>query len=512
MKKALLSTLIAIIGSALLFVVVCTLVLFLAPGVKIFGIRYVSSGSSKCEVAEPLKNFSGDVFVEAKNVPITINFTTDYSFGVEFYQDFVGLTRSSQEKASLEIIYDESGNLHLTAKEMEKFIYAHEPDDKYHFTLNLPSVYFDGHRDLNIKADTSSITVNGVGICADLDISSNGDFTLGEKSGLMAANLFKMKIAKSITIKETMTSVNYDLTSTGGMVDFEIPVVGDIKATTDRGDLRFISCNNLTFNSKAGGVKVHGEGTNTVNGNVSINTTSGAVSLGEINKNLGETTTTIKTVGGSVSINKMKSGEIISERGRVNIQSADALVINNNTGDITIKQITESLTINGRNGKVTIGEGATVSNVKVSTTSGNIIAYNTMGTVTLKSSSGNVTLENSSSTAIDLHAGRALSAKNLRGTVTAYSKGDMSLHFAEVSGNVEISTGTKADNVTIDATAISHSLVNYNIKSTKGTKAKVYAGDAVVIEQSHIESSNANALYLFAIETSYAEVVLKFAV
>ena len=56
-----------ILASAALFVVGCSLVLFLAPGVELFGIRYVAVGQGNAYFNKKVGSFSGDVYIEAIN-------------------------------------------------------------------------------------------------------------------------------------------------------------------------------------------------------------------------------------------------------------------------------------------------------------------------------------------------------------------------------------------------------------------------------------------------------------
>ena len=123
MKKKIIGAIIVVLGCALLLVFGSVLIMFLAPGTEIFGIRYVASGTSKCENPnKKLEAFSGDIYIDTKNVPITINFTDSYAYGVDFCQNFIGFTKSKEKVADVSIEYKEN-DLYITAKEIEEFVY-----------------------------------------------------------------------------------------------------------------------------------------------------------------------------------------------------------------------------------------------------------------------------------------------------------------------------------------------------------------------------------------------------
>ena len=97
MKKIVITLLVLLIGMPLLFFFGSAVILFLAPGTEIFGVRYVSA-ALKITVkngVQTLESFSGDeIFIETHGVPITIQFSDYYTTSVNFTQNFVGYTKS----------------------------------------------------------------------------------------------------------------------------------------------------------------------------------------------------------------------------------------------------------------------------------------------------------------------------------------------------------------------------------------------------------------------------------
>lgn len=519
MKNKILGTILVVLGCALLFVAGSVLIMFLAPGTEIFGIRYVASGTSKCEnVNKSLEAFSGDVYIDTKNVPITIKFTEGYAYAVDFCQNFIGFTKSKQKVASYSEEYKEN-NLYITANEIEEFVYSQKADQFFRFNIYLPQTFFsDGTRNIYIKSKTSSVKILGKATLNNFTMQSDGGFSVPEESKLSVNNKIQIKSSKLIDLGKNVSCFTCDLESTGNSINVANEIYGDIVAKTSGGDLKFTACNNLTFTSKSGSVKAYGSVENSVRNSVKIKTNGGSVNLGKINTLNGvlvtvapKDMTNIKTEGGAININEMKGGVVSTSRGRVTITKVDEIEINSKTGNVIVKNVSDKIVVNGKNGRVSLGEGGEVANPEVSTTTGAIFVYGATGTVKLYSKSNDVTFENSASDNIELHSGKNLVAKNLKGKVTAYSRSDGKYEFSEVTGNANITSGTRTDHITIDLPNSHAGTFDYSLKSTKGTKAKVYVGETLTAELSSIESTRVASHYLIKVETPYGEIVLKMA-
>lgn len=511
MKNKILGITISVICCALLLIFGSFLIMVLAPGVEIFGIRYVSAGTSRCEELVDFAQIRTDygdfnhICVETKNVPVDINFIDYTSSTVEFRQNFVGLTKSKDKVANLGIEVKD-GTLYITANEIEAFIYSQKSDSFYRFNLNLTSSFISSKTNLTVKSKTSSVTISGNGGFKNFTMESEGEFSVKDNATLNVANNLAIKTAKLVNLKENVTFGSCDITSTGNSINIANNVAGNIIANTNGGDLKFVACNDLKFTSTSGSIKAYGANANIVRGSIDAQTKGGSITISEIRGEIKNLTTS----SGAINISKLDEGEISTVRGKIFVGAVNSLVVNSKSGNVQVKNVGTKIQVNGKNGKVVLGEGGTVANPTVSTTTGEIVVYGATGNVDLNSKSNNVKFENLSSRNIKLYSGKKLNAKNLMGSVEAYSRNNGNYVFGEVSGNVTITSGTRADDIVIDMTCAVYGSVDYSLKSTKSTKAKVYAGGEVVAESSSIESTKDPAHYLIKVETSYGAIVLKF--
>lgn len=505
MNNKIIGGLIAVIGCCFLAVIGSIVVMIAAPGTEIFGIRYIASGLSSCEYKDSIDDFSGDIYIDTYGVPITINFTEYFNYNIEFSQNYIGLTKSKHDKASISVTTDAKGDLHIKTKEIVKWLFSNESDLTYKFVLSLPAVNVAG-KSIYINSNKSSVSING-GISLDeLQIETSGALKV---ANTINVDKFKFHTSTMINVGDKINANSVDLKSTGSSITVQKPLNGDLKAQTKSGDIKFVSCKNLNFKTSNGSVKTFGTGINVVRENVSIETRGGDVLLGNIGTANNAATCEIKTISGDVNILSMNNGTISTERGKVYIENAKSLVVNDNIGDVEIKKVAESVTVNGRNGDVVLGSGGVVNNPTVSTTTGKIDVKKANGIVKLESSSNKITFENEASENITLKAGRALTATKLKGEVTAYANRNMSLKFSQITGNVNITVGSKCDRVDVDATCRLYTNVDYSLKSTKGKKVRVYADDILIKENTEIESGIHAGNKLISIKTSYAEVNLK---
>ncbi len=508
MAKKIWGVILVLIFCVLLFIFGSVLILFLAPGTEIFGIRYVASGISECSVDQNLESFSGDIYIETYGVPITIEYTDYTALNVSFHQDFVGFTKSKNKVASLDCEIDDDGNLHLTANEIVPWVYSHTMGADYKFVLQIPvSIYRT--RSLFIDSTKSSLLLKGNPSCKTFSFTSNESLTI---EGSITATNFVYHTDGTITLGSGINCTNVDLYSSSSNINITEALTGDIVAETKGGDIKFVSCKNLTATTNSGSIKNYGEGLNSVSGEVNITTRSGSIELGTVGISSLTNAVSINSRSGSVSISSMYDGEITTDRGKVVVGSARALVVNANVGNVTVDSVSGSIVVNGRNGKVYLGTNGEINNPTVRTTTGAIEVNNAVGEVLLESTSNSISFINGSSTNINLHAGKGLTATNLKGSVTAYANGAVSMVFSQVSNNVDVSVGTKCKTINIDASCLAYDEVDYLLKSTKGTKAKVYAGEELLTESTTIDSSTHAGHYKITVTSSYAEIVLKLGI
>ena len=489
-----------------LFFVGSGVVLMLARGVEIFGIRYIGGTESKFFDKEVLGEFPGEsIYIETYGVPVNINFTTQYESKVEFAQHFVGFTKSKHDKAGLEVFEDDDGNTHITSKEMVKWIYANESATDYYLNINL-SVVYAMNKNLYINSKNSLITINGESYYQELNVVTGDSLVIKD---YIAADKITYHAGKTINIDEKIDANSFDLASSAGSIIISKPISGDIVAKTNGGDIRFVSCRNLTAKTAGGSVKGYGEGLSTVLEKTTITTRGGDVVLGGVSTENEDARCDIKSTSGDIHITTMQDGNISSDRGKINIAKARALVVNSKVNTVSVNTVDQTIVVNGKNGNVKLGEFGSLGEVKVYTTTGKIDVKNTYGKVELKSEYSTVDLLNAGSDDVSVTAGRAVNASGLKGKVYIKANGDINVNFFGVTDDVHIITGTKTNMVNVDASTTSNLDVDYSIKSSKGKIAKVYIKDKLHIENSKIESPRNEGNHLIKIETSYAEVVLK---
>ena len=534
MKKKILGIIIIVVLAGFLFIAGSAVILFLAPGTEIFGIRYVSLGSSKCNVTEPIVGFVGEnIYVETNGVPITIEFTEYYASQVQFSQNFAGFTKSDYDKADVNVYTDEEGNLHIETHEIVKWLFAYETDKTFALNIKL-SALKNANKNLVINSNESSVEFIGNAVFTNFNMSSQGSLNLNENSTITAEN-FKYHTSKQINVDENIKAKNFDLYSSGSSINLQYASlgdglfeVGDIKAETKSGDIRFISCYNLNAKSSSGNIRCYGEGLNSVKNNVNIETVSGNITLGNVNTNEMANECKITTMSGDVSISTLKDGNIVCERGDVNVDTANNLVITGKVGKINVQQVKDSIVVKGRNGDVSLGASGSLNNVHVTTTTGKIDVKNVYsdipGEVYLDSESNTVNLKlikskiitdankKDGSKSITIKAGRNLTASGLEGKVYAYANGDINLSFYEIFDNVTIDSGTKVDNINIEVEKTPLNDINYDLQSSKGEYARVYIGDKLQNEGSKIKTDTLEDKPLIKVETSYAKIFLKFAI
>ncbi len=482
MAKKITTIFCVVIACIFLFFVVCLLVLFLAPGVEIFGVRYSASGTSEYSKKVNIQSFAGDIYIETHDVPITIEYTPYFSTNASFSQDFVGLTKTKEKMPSFDAVLDENENLIITTHEIVKWLYSRH-DFTYGLNLQLDVRY--RNKNVHIKSTKSPVKIDGAVECETFELETTGAF----KFDSIKATNFTYKTNKAITINDKIDCINADLSTSSGNIVVEHALQGNLVCKVKNNDVKFVACKNLTITSTGGDIGCAVEGQNAITGNATITTNSGNITLG--NMLTDNSTLKINTISGDVSINSVSNADITAERGKVKIESGKSLVINTRTASTQVNSVTGSIIVNSGFGGVVLGKnGGEVNNPQISTTSGAIEVHGAKGKVQLESTKSKITFENGSSTDITINAGRALSATKLQGKVKLSANGDVSLAFAASPSTFELDAKKKAKKINIDLKCTSFSEVNFDILSTKGKKAKVYAGDALAINESSIKQEN----------------------
>jgi hypothetical protein len=118
------------LGVALACVTTFVLVLLLAPGFSVFGLKYIAKGThvvnESCVIAEKMEggNFSGSVRIEVDDIPIQVVFSQRYSYQIEYYDDFNGLTNSKIDDPSIAFSKDPDGTAVIKVTSFKKFVYT----------------------------------------------------------------------------------------------------------------------------------------------------------------------------------------------------------------------------------------------------------------------------------------------------------------------------------------------------------------------------------------------------
>jgi len=518
MKKAGVYILLAI-GFVVLFFLGTFVVMFFAPGVEIFGIKYLANGISRyARTVSLLESYVGDIYIDTQEVPVTIQYTQGIS-SVTFIQNFIGFTKTKEKQASLNIYSDDDGNIHIETSEIIKFLYANYGKNDYQLVVNLAQSKGEHYKDVFVKSDNSDIFVKSASgtqtgiINQNFSVITDGRLVVSNTATINTQN-FKFHTTQKITIADYINSKNLDLKTENNDIEIRKAIDGAIVAKTNNGNIKFVSCNSLNATTVAGDILSYSSGANEVKKSVNITTRTGDITLGKVSFEDSSAVLKIQTASGDVSISQMQDGEISNERGDIFVAIANVLVITNPIGGTKVDQVSQKITIVGKNGKVELGQGGEVANPSVETTTGAIYVKNASGIINLVSTANVVEIDcvDTGVSKVDVSAGKSLKATDLSGetTLNIYG-GDASVSFASISGNVKINVkGYKSKNLTVNATCENIENVNYSSASSKGKTSKVYAGDTLVKSGSSVSSAVIDGNYSIEIKSEYASVTLKF--
>jgi DUF4097 and DUF4098 domain-containing protein YvlB len=161
---------------------------------------------------------------------------------------------------------------------------------------------------------------------------------------------------------------NLELITSGGNIDVKDNIDGNVKTTTNGGD---VSCKNITGNlniQSMGGDITLGD----VGGDLSVNTMGGDISIGFIKGN----SVKVNTMGGEISIGKCSSGISVKTMG----------------GDITVDNAGGNSDLITYGGNISIGNIS--GNAKMETYGGNLSLTGAKGFITGKTNGGNIDFKN----------------------------------------------------------------------------------------------------------------------
>ena len=508
MAKRFAVTFFIVLGSCLFLLAIFVIVLFLAPGLSIFGLRYIAGGSravafQRQSVSDFLNinsnEFTGTFILETNEIPVNIIFTEKGIYEVEYYEDFNGLTKSDIDYPNISIELDRNGSVVIKTNEFKKFVYESSSSKRY-LNLYIPLAATTGdtsefRTSLTIDAGSSDINFSKV---EDYDLR-DAEFNLVKikTTGKVTynthvyANTFDFETDNSIFVREDRASIvdatNYYLKSTNGRIRIERAVEGDIEAETYNFDISLVSCKNLTATSNYGDINSSKEGQKVnISGLVTIKTKAGGVYLGDV---LGEYgTSKITTGAGNVEIDKIQNVEITTTRGHIEIISANEVKASTNMGNVEIQEVLNSCNIETKRSKVNLGgRGMRINNPTVFSRLGRVNIASASGEVNVHTISSDINFTNYDSQNITIVSGGELEATGLTGKVKITAAEDSSISFSDISDESSLEFGENAKNVTIDALGDTVNDIRYIIT---GSKIETYEDNGTGTFSKIVETNN----------------------
>lgn len=394
----------------------------------------------------------------------------------------------------------------------------------------------------NIKGTTNSVkSVSGnitLGFCAgDLNITTNrSNIQLGTiKNANISTTTGDVKVAYvngDISVNSSRSGDiicgtilgDANLQTNKGDITVNGAVSGNLSMIAKTGELKMISCKNLVAKSNKGSLLGYEDAKVLVYGVAEIEIKKGDV---QIYKILGASALdvdnqifcdngilNIDTISGTTQITSGNSSITLGSVGYINISSSYS--------DVTIKDAPNGATVTNLGGNISVGDAQnsaqSTGKLTLRSGTGEIYAHNTTQNVYLYSDKA-VVLNNKSSELIYINttafgdttgsktAGGAVVANNLKGVVRVASKKNVSLKFAQISGDVRVDTNGSSEKVIIDAKCATKNSINYLIQSSGGKINDLYIGDAK--EQSSRLYSNIDRSYFtITVHTTKASTIL----
>ncbi len=511
------------------------LVLILAPGTRLFGLMYVANDAraynskriylDKALEDAGLTGFTGSITVEASEIPIYVEYTESYEYEFHYYENYIGLTKTNIEKPKFDISLDKKGGAVIKVKGFEKFIFENKASERF-FKLYIPIARIDteakGIYDLTIKSEKSDISFYktlGKTEIRDAYFNKVSIETAGNISydGLTIAKTYELKTPNSIIVNDMYSTVakatNYKLTSEKGKITINSEVAGDLDLTTKNGDIKLVSCKNLTANTEHGdiGSAVKGKKVN-IAGMVYIKTKSGKVELGKVD---GGDKNSIVTSSGKVVIDKIGNGTITTKRGSVVVKSVKNMQIETNTGKIAVEEALEALKVTTKRGKVTLGgDGMTMNNINVFSRIGRVYILSASGNVKIETISSNIEFTNKDSENINIISGGKLTATGLTGKVSIEALKNADLTFTKITDATNIKAGEKCKELIVKALDNTAKDTRFAIEAKNATRYEendVGSGVFSTIEKGERLSNKIDSSYpAIVIEAKSSEVSIYF--
>lgn len=514
-----------VLGVCIFLIAGMTLVMFLAPGFSVFGIKYIASNThvinKKYTLVQEIGSFSGSIIVETHEIPVKVYFTEEWDYRIEYYDNFNGITSSKIEDPSITISRAADGSAKISIKEYRRFLYESSSSQRY-LKIFVPLASVSGSSsdyktNLIFYAGASDVSFSKI-MNSDLRIPAFNMIRV-ETSGKVNFNtpvnaktyryLTNSSIKFGADTTKGINASNYILHSKRGSITINRAVQGDVTATTDAGDIKLLSCKNLTATTGYGTVHSAGKEKVIVNGLANINTKAGNVYLGKV---LGAGENEINTRSGEVKIDKIIDGTVKTTRGAIEIKSVGNVVIKTNIGRVQVEEVLESIDINSRRGNVYLGgKNMTVNNPTVYATLGRVYVYSASQTVDLKTVSGNIEFTNDNSEDITIVCGGKLKATNLRGEIEITAHDNVNLEFDDITDDVTITLKDTVKSVKIEALDNAYDEIRYLIRGKNVVRyGDNGAGSFTIREKSDVLSNSASVTSgpLLKVTGKYAKISL----
>lgn len=478
------------IGVVIFLLSAFLLVLFLAPGFSLFGIKYITINThgintGKVKIIGAFNQiygndaFSGSIIINSNEVPVYVDFAAagqDYYY--EYYDNYSGITKSTIEDPKLLVERNENGDAVLTVQSFETFAFENANSSRYvkvYIPLANISVSDYAGKEQYLYGDSdpgernkyqTNLIINAGSAPVEFSKSDKDRAPAFDRVEIkttdsvkyngchIKAMTFAFESNKSIRITAGLTAnidaKSYELVSTSGNILVNREVKGDLVAKTKNGSIRFFSCNNANIYTELGDIYSCLDNRDIeILGTAKIKTTAGSITIDKI---LGDGQNRIETGSGSVMIDSLKNGTILTHRGSVNIRSVNDVIISSNMGNITIEEVLKSIDVSTKRGKITLGgKGMILKSPKVSSHLGKITVINASEKVYIESISSDIEFVNGDSNNIEIHAGGKLKAENLKGIINISLNESAELEFDDISNSTKILTKENCTHINIMA-------------------------------------------------------------
>lgn len=534
-----LTILASIIGASILFVVS----LFLFPGVSLFGVKYIALNThagttNKFSIQDRVGNFTG-IVLNTYEVPVYVIFSEEYSYEMEYVDNFNGLTSSKIDNPSYKIEKDDMGNAVISISEFHTFIYESNTSQRYiKLYVPLKEVSTDRPGAINLTINSTKSAINfakaessdsRIPRLYSVSIKTNGNVSYKDK---VLAKTFEYETNNSISIDDTGTrnivSDNYVLTSNRGNIFVAQDVSGDLTLKTNQGKIAVRKCRNLTAETRYGdiyynaiektdadGNVVPDDGSITVSGLVNINAKSGSVTLGDVTGGNGQNV--ITTTSGNVKIKKIKEGSVTTQRGSVTIDSVRFFTVKTNSGKVNILEVTGNLDVETARGNINLGsDSKSVKDVKAFSRIGKIYIQSAKGTADIETLSSDIRFINTSEREfackdLTVVCGGGLYAEGLIGKVKIKCEGDLNLSYSDLSEeSTEIELGKNCKKAQINALSNFKDQINYVMIGKQVNIQENQNNTIVTLETKDRYELNVDSPYVFRISGENAVINICF--